>query len=257
MRILTADEIERGTRLIPGSLKDIRKIDDSTVVEIGHYRLSEGAAMQYVAEHTKIPVPKVYGCYKDDETQKTHIVMEYIEGDCLEDLWDELELDKKEDIINQLRQILAELRSLEGTFIGSVDHTHCEDVLFEETNVPRGPYNSEEEFSQGIVDTLLEKEDTAFPRMVCAMVKDVLKDHKIVFTHGDFLPRNILVRDGKVVAILDWEMSGWYPEYWEYTKIFHRPPYLKGWFNDGMVNKLTKPYYAELAVMIQAREVIW
>ncbi|EPS35523.1 hypothetical protein H072_11098 [Dactylellina haptotyla CBS 200.50] len=183
--------------------------------------------------------------------------MEYIEGDCLEDVWDGLELQTKEDIINQLRDILTELRSLEGTFIGTVDQAHCEDVLFEETDVPRGPYNSEEEFSQGIVDTLLEKEDTAFPRMVCAMVKDVLKGHKIVFTHGDFLPRNIMVRDGKVVAILDWEMSGWYPEYWEYTKIFYRPPYLKGWFNDGMVNKLTKSYYAELAVMIQAREVIW
>ena len=30
-------------------------------------------------------------------------------------------------------------------------------------------------------------------------------------------PRNIIVKGGKIVAIVDWEMAGWYPEYWEYT----------------------------------------
>jgi len=37
------------------------------------------------------------------------------------------------------------------------------------------------------------------------------------FTHGDLNPFNILVREGKVVGIIDWEFSGWYPRYWEYT----------------------------------------
>ena len=38
------------------------------------------------------------------------------------------------------------------------------------------------------------------------------------FTHSDITPRNILVKDGKITAIVDWEMAGWYPEYWEYTR---------------------------------------
>lgn len=37
------------------------------------------------------------------------------------------------------------------------------------------------------------------------------------FIHGDINPFNILVRGGKVVGIIDWEFSGWYPHYWEYT----------------------------------------
>ncbi|KAF3264087.1 hypothetical protein TWF217_003246 [Orbilia oligospora] len=122
--------------------------------------------------------------------------MEYIEGDCLEDVWEDFDLEKKDDIIRQLN----------GSSMS------C-DVLFSETETPRGPYSSEEGFSQGIIDTVLEKEATAFPRLVCEMVKDILKGHKIVLTHGDFLPRNILAKDGKVVTILDWEMAGWYPEY--------------------------------------------
>ena len=31
------------------------------------------------------------------------------------------------------------------------------------------------------------------------------------------LTSNILVRNDRVVGLLDWELSGWYPDYWEYT----------------------------------------
>jgi hypothetical protein len=38
------------------------------------------------------------------------------------------------------------------------------------------------------------------------------------FTHSDIAPRNILVNNGKIAAIIDWETAGWYPEYWEYIR---------------------------------------
>jgi len=43
----------------------------------------------------------------------------------------------------------------------------------------------------------------------------------IVFTHADLHPSNILVSAGpnpRVLAIVDWHQSGWYPAYWEYCK---------------------------------------
>lgn len=33
-------------------------------------------------------------------------------------------------------------------------------------------------------------------------------DHIIVLIHGDFHPRNILVKDDTVIAIVDWEFAG-------------------------------------------------
>lgn len=42
-------------------------------------------------------------------------------------------------------------------------------------------------------------------------------DYPVVFTHGDIAARNIIVRDGHVAALLDWEYAGWMPEYWEYA----------------------------------------
>lgn len=45
----------------------------------------------------------------------------------------------------------------------------------------------------------------------------------IKFTHGDLHPSNIIVSsesngNPKIVAIIDWHQSGWYPDYWEYNK---------------------------------------
>ncbi|KAK4129915.1 hypothetical protein BT67DRAFT_459063 [Trichocladium antarcticum] len=47
---------------------------------------------------------------------------------------------------------------------------------------------------------------------------------KVVFTHGDSRPANIMVRRDEegswtVVSIIDWESSGSYPKYWECVKM--------------------------------------
>ncbi|KAL6247228.1 hypothetical protein RBB50_005571 [Rhinocladiella similis] len=42
-----------------------------------------------------------------------------------------------------------------------------------------------------------------------------------VFTHGNLNPSNILARGAKIVGIIDWEFSRWYPRYWEYTSAWY------------------------------------
>ncbi|RAQ69944.1 hypothetical protein COH20_008294 [Aspergillus flavus] len=37
------------------------------------------------------------------------------------------------------------------------------------------------------------------------------------FTHGDLNCQNILVKDGELVGILDWESAGHFPVWWEYV----------------------------------------
>jgi thiamine kinase-like enzyme len=44
-------------------------------------------------------------------------------------------------------------------------------------------------------------------------------NRKICFTHGDAHAGNIMVRGKKVVGLIDFELSGFYPEYWEYGKV--------------------------------------
>lgn len=50
----------------------------------------------------------------------------------------------------------------------------------------------------------------------------------VKFTHADLNPSNIQYHNGRIMGIIDWEFAGWYPEYWEYTKM---------WFADRPVYK--------------------
>ena len=48
------------------------------------------------------------------------------------------------------------------------------------------------------------------------------KAHQVCFTHADLAGRNVIVKDGRLAGIIDWETAGWYPEYWERTMMeFH------------------------------------
>ncbi|KAE8419785.1 kinase-like domain-containing protein [Aspergillus pseudocaelatus] len=42
-------------------------------------------------------------------------------------------------------------------------------------------------------------------------------EQTFVLTHGDLAARNIMVKDGKITGIVDWEYSGLFPEYMEYA----------------------------------------
>lgn len=46
---------------------------------------------------------------------------------------------------------MAELRSIKGDFIGSVDGTACEDPVFCADLGAFGPYKTEDEFNDGLI----------------------------------------------------------------------------------------------------------
>jgi len=55
-----------------------------------------------------------------------------------------------------------------------------------------------------------------------------------------------MVRDDKVVGIIDWENAGWMPPYWEYASAWNAAPMNQFW-QDEVVKFLT-PLPRELAM---------
>jgi len=41
--------------------------------------------------------------------------------------------------------------------------------------------------------------------------------------------RNILVQDWEVNGIADWENTGWWPEYWKFTRCYYSDKLHKRW----------------------------
>jgi hypothetical protein len=78
--------------------------------------------------------------------------------------------------------------------------------------------------------------------------RDLLPDNgPIVLTHGDLRPANIIVTaasPARVVAIIDWEQAGWYPDYWEYCKAMFTTSYDGEW--RGYIDQFLAPHAAPL-----------
>jgi aminoglycoside phosphotransferase len=116
-----------------------------------------------------------------------------------------------------------------------------------------GPCTSEAGFNATIADTFVAKSKG----QVGPYIRGMLDAHKhgIVFTHGDLRPRNIIVKNGRITAIVDWEMAGWYPDYWEFVKAFHLE-----WFADDWASHLLDiltPYYCEQLMYEKLMHVLW
>ncbi|KAF5676556.1 kinase-like domain-containing protein [Fusarium heterosporum] len=252
--VITPEQLSRGYKLAFGP---VYRINPITVVKL-HTEMAEVEMMRFVRNNTSIPVPNVQNAYKDEKTGKVVIVMDYVEGRTLKEAWPDLNETEKESVLLQLRDYMAELHTFKGDFIGCIDGSACNDQYFNDKPEDFGPYKTEEEFNQGIVKAMkAQGMASGFVEWRCSVWLSVMKGHDIVLTHGDFDPRNIIIQEGRVAAILDWELSGYYPSYWEYGKSMLRPEWESEWHKSKAIDKILKPYHKELAVMWSSNDVIY
>jgi len=170
-----------------------------------------------------VPVPKVFGWCEDDD--QVFIYMELMEGITLEKSWDTLPEDDRLALCQQLRGMIDSWRRLScdltPPYIGHVNKQPLLDVVFTNTCSPTaGPFSSVSKFHDWFTSSYGPRRDN--PNIPPHPYRYFLPDDvPIVFTHGDLHPSNIIVSFGpnpRVVAIIDWHQSGWYPAYWEYCK---------------------------------------
>jgi aminoglycoside phosphotransferase len=170
----------------------------------------EVAAMRFVTLHTKIPVPRVY--FHWSWRGRHYILMDRVPGEELTFCWTALPENERLVVATQLRDYLLQLRMLEspyGSAICSLNGGSVRDMRM--CSEPCGPFRDEAHMNEQLrYGWTLEQ----MPEVVEAHSLV----HPIVFTHGDFCLRNIMVNGTKVTGILDWECAGWFPAHWEHCK---------------------------------------
>ncbi|TGO15164.1 hypothetical protein BTUL_0043g00170 [Botrytis tulipae] len=192
-------------------------------------------ALKIVRSRTSIPVPNPIDLLVSPT--ESFLVMSRIEGVPAGHAIDECSDEEVHQMAQDLRSYIAELHTIEQNkdskyAITNASGGPCLDYRID--SEPVGPFPTEKEFSEslqlGILPGLMHR-----------------TDHKIFFTHADLNMRNILVKDGKISGIVDWENSGWYPEYWEYIKCRFSVKIHKRWvkmIDETFENK----YEEELAI---------
>src|SRR5437762_6579058 len=181
-------------------------------------RMSEVDTMKFVVAKTNIPMPKILEAFERDG--KTYIYMTQVPGKCLDDCMSDLSEAQLEQVVQELAGFVNEMRNLgENNYIGSINRGPCTDYLWQyNTHLPGGPFENEAQLNDFIASAYLARWGGKFHMFLRSIYRD---DHRILFTHSDISPRNIMVsEEGHITGIIDWEYAGWYPEYWEAAKAF-------------------------------------
>ena len=228
---------------------NVFKVDENVVakqVPLNIWMLEEAANIQKIAKMTSIPVPEIIRVHARD--RQIYLFMSFITGTTLEVLWPTLTADGKQNITSQLKVHMNELRKITPPFpcfFGSLETHICVDARpVTRLNVGEDRLISfEDEFNEWLMRDLDDRYSQELYEMLLTMIR---VDHKIVLTHGDFHPRNIIVKDMVITGIIDWEFAGWYPEHWEYIKALTAEEPVPDWWR--YLGAIVGSYPAEWAI---------
>ncbi len=232
------------------------RISNHLVVKTSPWvHLTEAATMQFVAAHTSIPVPRVYCAF----VRKNHafIVMDRVPGVSIATAWKTLTGAERDAIFAELRGMFDELRALPpppGCGIQS-----CVGGSLRDSRLPRslprfGPFKTTQEFHFWLRHEMQpenhpnRKDDQDWKGIDAMVARQDGPWPAPVFTHGDLNPSNIFVHKGRVSGIIDWEFSGWYPPYWDYTSTWCWAVMATEWRD--AVGKFLSPWPEELEMEI-------
>ncbi|RPA97785.1 kinase-like protein [Choiromyces venosus 120613-1] len=179
---------------------------------------------------TRIPVPTIYNEWvtsegitdSGDPVRVHHMVMEKIEGEPLVHVWEHLSSESKARLALQLGDYLDELHNITRRSICSFDGGPLCDsygLIFEEGYEAEGPISDSHTLWLAMTSNL-QRDPSRTMHQALAELRSIMPAClPAVLTHTDLHQGNILVRDGNISAIIDWEGAGFYPR-WPAAKRF-------------------------------------
>ncbi|PMD13787.1 hypothetical protein NA56DRAFT_682846 [Hyaloscypha hepaticicola] len=206
----------------------LKEHDGRRVVRVGtHFvvkygadvALTEGENMLFLKQLSTIKIPDVYAIYSRINVKiklpTNYIVMENIDGECLDSCWASLDTQAKTAIVDQLRACFTQLRQLPSPgYYGLVGRRPYDNHIFwakndEERRMISGPFDSEEQ----MLEALMQKYVYNLPKYrkhecYSRILPLVLQNHAPVFTHGDLQRKSVIVKKDGTVVMIDWESAG-------------------------------------------------
>ncbi|EDN09621.1 predicted protein [Histoplasma mississippiense (nom. inval.)] len=178
-------------------------------------------------------------------------MMDHNQGTDLETLWMRgLKPKEKETILNDIATILTQLRTLHPHKEGVVASAQGGAILdYRIGSQLVGPFQSHSSFHSFLRGGVpLENTAQIFGEDIASCHSN---NYRTFFSHSDLAPRNIIIRNGRIVGVVDWALAGWYPEYWDLTKAYYTSFKVPDWPESI---KLKLPSYAD---ELMAERLLW
>ncbi|TFK34556.1 kinase-like domain-containing protein [Crucibulum laeve] len=200
----------------------------------------EVAVLNYLTDHTTIPVPHVlcFDLSSENQIGSPYILQSHVPGKRLHSIYPTLPFEKKKAVIREVAQLLKQFNDITFSTIGMLvaGNPECTEVkidqawdyaedIFPREDDPRPPAqsNSTRSFLEERWSFHLEEEErcgpssrseisyiTAFRKLTEGLqLPNIDTPARIVLFHTDFAPRNIFVDEetGDITGVLDWDRA--------------------------------------------------
>jgi hypothetical protein len=226
------------------------------IVQISATRLIKGPcteqeleALLFIMDRPSIQTPQVHRTYRRHDG--LFIEMEFIHGRRLDQAWPAVGSHERGAVMKQLGETISAIRNVRNdtaVCVGSARGGPFKDGrIASRTNAPCSTLEQFHLQLRGGVP--LEKCQETFGDDVYECHR---RHYESVFAHADLCPRNIILTDSLQPVLIDWEFSGWWPEYWEHTKsVFSMWEKVPGW-EDELAKVL-----AQYPLALSAEKVLW
>ncbi|KAF2231093.1 kinase-like protein [Viridothelium virens] len=189
------------------------------------------------APNVKVPVLECMMILGDPQAQVRLTLMTQAQGQTLSSVWHTLSAEQKAAYGKELAGYIRQWRTLQSAVMENVNHDQLYDILVGRCGGTLRPPkckkigytvdgwldNLEPELRKGLANKFKLQDPDEIERQLQELKANFPRDFPNVLTHGDIHMGNIIVRDNKIEAILDWELAGFYPAWVEYWMMCNNP----------------------------------
>ncbi|KAG5732289.1 hypothetical protein E4T56_gene11349 [Termitomyces sp. T112] len=212
----------------------VRHLTPKTIAKPSHItdddldEAAEANALNLVFAKSTIPVPRVRRVVKTSESFL--IIMDYIPGRSLAEVWPTLSIWQKIGMAWTLRHYIHQLRHLEApstTPPGPISVNGpriCQSPLFGQVRPTRGSFASyAADLSYFFNKCHKKASDRKNIPLDDPLRADKFDDSEaLVLTHHDLNLRNMILGEDGRLWIVDWGWSGYYPRWFEYIAMWEQ-----------------------------------
>ena len=203
----------------------IVRVRSDVVVEYGPIvHISEANNIRHVRQNSSVNAPDVLDAWSEPkregmseprsfrghEEERTYIVMRYIKGTVLTNMWPKINQAQCSDVVNKVAAMLNQLHSLSLKQPGPIGQgVRCNGCYF--TAYGAGPFETAKDLQDLLNNRLL----------VCKHFKRVFQDQApfdtpdLAMCHMDLHPHNIIIDEEQRPWLVDWAFSGGFSVYLE------------------------------------------
>jgi serine/threonine protein kinase len=181
-------------------------------------QMQEIEAMKCALSRTSVPTPKLHRYFFTHDKSRLlekwgYIVSDYVEGNTLSDISNDLGPEQLQDIFGQIADIVSQLQAVHFDQPGPLGGGRCRGFWF--SMYEAGPFHNKEQFNAWFTRNLEAGKRFGQAR------KDLppFNYDSFVLVHQDLQPDNLILDPDGKVWIIDWGNAGAYPAIFESASI--------------------------------------